>query len=459
MILPRHFLTQRYTIRPRYVVGTLVLWVLSTLATYSLFQLVREAFRYYTGQLGGQELLVLTPVEHYWHNVFAAAMSAALGYGVALRFLLRASFRYQVRPTQRLMRRAIHNAGFTTWNTWMWFGHLSFLLGLLYSVLTLHHHLDWLRDLRIFLILLPLTVFLGSWPQVSRLVRRTKLRWMLSTLAIFLVLSFGLGALRFTHFGAWDAYFFENAPTEVYDYRPASSHTRIEDRGLRDENVLYMLRDTLPPHRPVFFVFEEAIGTTLSNVTGRLLHMPSAPKRIQDDVELRIDARLSMGEVLSALNSLNEEHPFRNWFLNTVPVDAPLSPRNAFYKNRGLPLYRVLPEFGLPLDMTTREVRVTAQGIFYEGKMISPSELDEKLTPFIRGHAPCYGVVFTADPEVSYQAFVTVYDQVWRLVDQLRDRYAQKLFGRPFLELEGCDEHLVLSKYPRYLLVDFRGGK
>jgi hypothetical protein len=146
MTLTKGYLSPQPNFRRTNLIGGLILWTLTTYIFYAFFQLYREAFRFFTGELGDSVLLVLTPSENYFYNLFHAAIASSLGYHIALRFILQNSIKRTDWRTLSLARRTLNSEGFWTWSFLLWFGKLGSMLGIWYLIFALQYDLDLMKE-------------------------------------------------------------------------------------------------------------------------------------------------------------------------------------------------------------------------------------------------------------------------------------------------------------------------
>ena len=196
MSLQRGFLRKTPAINTSFLATALLLGFATSLSLYGIFSGVREAFRLSGSVLGERHFLALTDHQKFIYSLFFATTSVCLGYLFALRFVLENSILRNSRKNRFRLRNALNYQGFFTWIFLLCFSRLLLALAINYGSSPIEYELDFIEDLSLLLILIPIVLFLSPWPELIKVFRRKGIQWMgISFLAVF-ALSFGLSFIR-----------------------------------------------------------------------------------------------------------------------------------------------------------------------------------------------------------------------------------------------------------------------
>jgi biopolymer transport protein ExbD len=311
MTLTKGYLSPQPNFRRTNLIGGLILWTLTTYIFYAFFQLYREAFRFFTGELGDSVLLVLTPSENYFYNLFHAAIASSLGYHIALRFILQNSIKRTDWRTLSLARRTLNSEGFWTWSFLLWFGKLGSMLGIWYLIFALQYDLDLMKEFTSMLVLLPLVLFYSSWPSFSRIIRANKIKWFLSLSSVFVLMSFGFAFKNFTDYQAINNNNRKHSIRHTFglDIPLTQSYKRIESRWTAID--VYVVKDTLETDQPVIFFEDIKTRINLQNIQHALTkerERYSYYDQFRITVNLHIDSQISMKYITQILDELRKSN-------------------------------------------------------------------------------------------------------------------------------------------------------
>ena len=180
MTINKGYLNNKHSFNlPNQIIGSLI-WMITAYIFYAFFQMFREAFRIFTNEMGDKAFLVLSPEENFYHNLFLAGISSALGYALALRLILQSVTYTSNQRVKTLSRRALNSEGYWTWSFLLWFGKVGSLMGIWYLSYAMQYELDILQEFGIILLLLPIVLFYASWPEVRRIIGLGKAKWLIA---------------------------------------------------------------------------------------------------------------------------------------------------------------------------------------------------------------------------------------------------------------------------------------
>lgn len=484
MTITKGFLTKKLEFKPTNLIGGLLLWILTAYIFYAFFQLYREAFRFFTGHIGDRTLLVLTPTENYIYNLFYAAIASALGYSIALRFILQNSVYRPNWRTVSLLRKTLNDEGFWTWSFLLWFGKLGSMLGIWYLIFAMQYDLNLIKEFAIMLVLLPLVLFYSSWPSFSRLVQANKAIWFLRVSVVFILMSFGFALKNFTDYEAINNKNLKHSINHTFGLNvPLSqSHERIE-RQWTTINA-YIVEDTLKTGEPVIFleniqksVNPQNIQTALINERERYSYF----EQYQITVNLHIDSRIAMKYIIPVLDELRKSDLRKIQFstgrkYSRYPAEYPSFKYYGIQKV--LPFY--YPEFvdfldsaeqidlkgkkfklseslmyrnGILKNYNRIEVTVNPDFVTLNNQRINSFALEQKVYGFIKKYSPNYVIILNTDDEITFGRYIEVLDVLWTQVDRLRNEMSSELYNQPFENWYWKPElDTIKRKFPRNIL-------
>jgi biopolymer transport protein ExbD len=484
MTLTKGYLSPQPNFRRTNLIGGLILWTLTTYIFYAFFQLYREAFRFFTGELGDSVLLVLTPSENYFYNLFHAAIASSLGYHIALRFILQNSIKRTDWRTLSLARRTLNSEGFWTWSFLLWFGKLGSMLGIWYLIFALQYDLDLMKEFTSMLVLLPLVLFYSSWPSFSRIIRANKIKWFLSLSSVFVLMSFGFAFKNFTDYQAINNNNRKHSISHTFglDIPLTQSYKRIESRWTAID--VYVVKDTLETDQPVIFFEDIKTRINLQNIQHALTkerERYSYYDQFRITVNLHIDSQISMKYITQILDELRKSN-LRNIQFSTgrrysrYPAEYPSFKYYGIQK--ALPFYYsefvnfldsaeqidlIGKRFKLSESLMYRngtlksynriQINVNPDFVTLNNQKIDSLYLEQKVYHFIKKYSPNYVIVLNSDDDITYGRYIGILDILWTQVDRLRNEMSLKLYEKPFDHgYRKLEQFTIKQEYPRKIL-------
>lgn len=187
--------------KTRFYLGIAVGLVFSTLA-FGFFAYFREIMRYRTLD---SDFVVLTFAEHFWYNLFFAAICVTAGFGFTVW-----TWFHDMRASNRMPRRRINyiSAYSIFWGMGLLYvvAKEGTVLGILfYGRVGYDGYMDWLKELPEILVMMPTLAFLNIWVPIRRAFICG--RWMIIIFAAWiawstiLALSFPLDSSELNRIG------------------------------------------------------------------------------------------------------------------------------------------------------------------------------------------------------------------------------------------------------------------
>lgn len=189
MTIEKGFLRRRGVISRQRLISGIILWITYSYILYAFFYLFREAFRILASGFGEQLLLVLDKKENFIYNLFYASIASSLGYIFSLKFVLRNSIVGQSRRSKFFIRRTINDGGFFAWSFLLWFVKLVGILGIWHLTSPLQFDINFLKEFPLLLFILPIIIYLSTWPSLRMFLGQMSLNWFIISFGIFAIMS------------------------------------------------------------------------------------------------------------------------------------------------------------------------------------------------------------------------------------------------------------------------------
>ncbi|MEQ8473711.1 MAG: hypothetical protein RIC35_21115 [Marinoscillum sp.] len=484
MTVTKGFLTERTDLKEANFIGGLLLWILSSYIFYAFFQIYREVFRFFIGQYGDEVLLVLTPTENYLYNAFYAALASALGFFIAIRFVLQNCANNHDWRTKSLIRRTLNAESLNSWYFLYWFGKLGSIFAIWYMTSSLQYDLDLMKEFPLMLVLLPLVLFYSIWPNLSRLIRTKKVFWFLRITGIFLIMSFGFAFKNFTDYQAINSRNLKHSINYTFDLNVpfSQSYERI-DRQWKSIDV-YVVKYTLETDQSVIFFENIQDRVNLQNIQNVLISERERHfyyEQYQITVNLHIDTRISMNYINPILDELRKSNLRRIQFstgrkYSRYPAEYPSFKYYGIQKV--LPFYS--PQFvdfldsaeqidlkekrfklseslmyrnGMLKNYNRIGIKVSADFILLNNQIIDSIDLEQKVYSFIKRYSPNYVIILNSDDDITYGRYIEVLDILWTQIDRLRNEMSLSLYNQQFDTWYWEPERDIIKRqFPRNIL-------
>lgn len=461
-------------------------WMIFSYVFYAFFYLFREALRVLTAigtASGYQPLLVLTESELLIYNLFYASVSSAMGYMFAIRLVLQSINRNQTRKTRFFIRNTLNDQGFITWSFLFWFGKLGGLLGICFLMVQLQYDLSFIVDLPLFLVLLPLVLFLGTWPSLRRVIGAKALKWFGLSLMIFISMSFVLSQKNFIDVDEVNHNLRENNIDYVYslDLPKSQSHEVVMKKSLISE--VFVVLDS--NNSPKIF-FDDINGSVdISDLDSKIRFEKDKISMYEQDrwmPVLFIDSDISMfyikdlkynfrkskvGRVMYSAGMKYSKYPSNYPLLRLSGMTQSLGPKYypefESFLDSAETLDRTLYAIRLPESLMYRvnkldeynriEVSLSQTGIEINGQSVDEKKLGEVVYSFFKRHSPDAVVIYIVEKDVHYGRYIEIMDVLYWQIDRLRNELSWEKYGEPFEQWDmGEKKNTIMSKYPRAVI-------
>ncbi|UII19922.1 hypothetical protein [Fulvivirga ligni] len=348
---------------------------------------------------------------------------------------------------------------------------------------SLVYDLDLIKDFPAVLILLPLMLFMSSWPQISRLLKHQKTLWFVRLASVFLLISFLFSFKDFIDYKKMDHAVLNASIEHVFNLNlpKTQSHQTFINRTYPIE--IYIVKDTTNS-TPAIFISDihsryninnlnKGIKKELANhysshmndATVKLLVDDSVPMKYVNEV-IHTCHLLNINSILFFTGRKYSKYPtnypgFENYgILKTMPVyysdfthfldsaeqldfsgKAIKLNESIFYRQQNIKQYNRI------------EINVKPNSVTLNKQKIKPPELEAIIYKFYKKYSPDCVVIFNSADDVSYARYIQFLDMIYTQIDRLRNEESEKFYHHPF-QNDQWDSgfHQIVAKYPRNII-------
>ncbi len=482
MPLKKGFLSNQGAFSKTRLTSAILFWLISSYILYAFFYLFREAFIIIAAVQGAQEILILTKKEIFIYNLFYGAIASSLGFMFALKFILNDAIIKKPGRKRSLARRALNDQEFVRWSFLFWFGKVAGILGIMYLMFPMQYDINFLQDFPLFFILLPVVLFLSTWPALRLYIGKNSLAWLSISSIIFVVMSFTLAYKNFLSLEKINHSLQSNSVYYSYGLRVPKSkyYKRIERKSLTTD--FYIVADSANKNTPEPLIYMKNTHTKiqlqeLQKYLDRERAKLDEIDREQFTPNLHIDSRVP----LSFVNEL--KHALRKAGIRQIQFSTGVKgsryPSNyPIFKDWGIPqrLQPYHPELELFLDsaetidynhFTIRipdsrmyrikevksynrlELKVDNESAYLNGKKYNPDEIQYILTWFVEKYSPEFIIIFSPSKDITFERYIAYLDLCYSTIYSLRNNMSINLYGEPISNwLQGKELYNIKLKYP-----------
>ena len=494
MSLQKGFIRNQPATNPHRLGVGIILGINLAVILYAFFDHLREAFRLLAGLFEYNVLIELTVSEQFYYKWFFAAIATVMGLQTTLTYYFRNTIPNQAhhRKWKRKQRHVLADIGFVHWTFLHLVGKLFIIFGIAMMNFALQFHVSLLKDFPLLLVLIPVVLFLQQWPIVLKMYGRRGLKLKCGAAVVVILLSLAMTQLSFFDQVAVDRSARKSDPVLAYDIRLPAIEVAIENYQLFQSQQMYLaMADSGKsvklywPENSLFYKEGMEIGegalTPESFVRlDRLLNLElvNTRYRYHSVINLFADGRIQLGTIRRLYPVLKKNgiryiqfstgvshssypahyprfryvglrtrlgfyYPEATAFLDSLEQ---LDPGEYAIQNTPSNTFRVGHEKGL----NRVDVRLTSEGIYLNGKLVSEAFLQDFTKQFIQRYAPDQLILFHAEDDVLLGDYLNCLDKMRIAVMQLRREQYMEWTGHPLDQLDSYLPELdSLSKlYP-----------
>lgn len=467
----------KYSLYPGIAVG-----LIFSFGLYGFFYFIREAIRIGTGEFSGS-LIILSPKENFYYNLFYGTVAAVIGFSVTVRFVFENSINYTSTKLKLRQRHILNENDFNRWTFLYAFAEITSVFGIWYLTVPMEYDINFLADFSVLLILIPLVLFLNIWPVIIKTLGRKGYKWMAYSFVYVAILSLGFANLNFINIDEVNLQLKDplRLMTDQIKVPETTSYSRIYRSSLAID--IYILNDSISSLPIILWGDSRSkikledilnyINWERSKITeyerGRLIANLHIDKNVKIKVlsDLRYELRkVDFRQIQYSTGIKNSKYPSSYPLFKDVGIKQVLFPHypelevfldsaeNLDYDKYTIripdnPMYRVQDV----RNYNRVEIKSDSENTYLNGKIISDYKLTKFLYKFIKKHSPNFVVIYSPDESISYGRYIQHLDMFYSTIDKLRNEMSMELYDKPFYEWYSGDEfYEIKDKYPLHFL-------
>lgn len=482
MALTKGFLRPLRIGSPGVVKTGIVLGTGFSFLLYYLFYYFRETVRVLTGYFDNNILVVLTPRENFYYNLFYGSIAAIIGFYVFTHFVVSNSLdRTNTRRRVR-QRQVLNDQAFVSWTFLSAFSRFTAVVGIFYLAMPLQFDIDFLHEFWFLFVLIPVVLFLNGWTIIVKTFGREAYRWFFYTAGYIGILSVSYASINSLNYQRI------NRTLSMDGRKGANGITvpRSQSQELLQRRSLvvdvYLRSD--PDDLSLSFFYWNEVGIDLAEMDDYVAQWQSRLQTSERDrftINMHIDKQVTLRSVNKLKEALRRaglprvhhstaakysKYPtyypaFKYWGIaQSLPpyypefeafLDSAERLPLADYRVNvpASPMYRI-PDFAASNRVT---VAVDSQHVFLNNRSIAPDSLFAALYQLTKKYAPDFIIGYYPDESISYGRYIAFLDLLYSVTDRLRNELSYRRYQHPFdcwNYPEACDA--VKAAYPRSII-------
>ena len=462
-----HFYSNLKISRSRFIIGV-ILGLFFAFSFYGFLYLVREAIRilfFY----GDNYLLVFTDDQVNVYNLFFAYIATIMGQSLCLVYWLDVpvtkygKYRFRVRAVINDQRNL--NSYFLSW-----FSRVCLVISFAFGgclVFPAFSTEDIYPRYNIVLYLIVLVLFLHSWMNFRRLLSGKSLKWMICSVIVLSVLSFGLSRINFIDYKGinriilnkcvWYNYSIDLPESDRYDrlsnYRRRATVMFVHDKTEIADPILLLrhIGDTSISCNDFHKIELDSICQRMREYDENMYD-----ENIYQPVVLYINKDIPMKYVNELKKKLSEVEVVRVQYA-VVPTIREYDRLYYTYWGiaRGIPLYysdveylknmKELMDSGTSFMIDLREHQ--GEMIMFNDSLIRRGDLKELIKEKIKRY-PDYVVRYNINETSPYSYYVSALSSVLQAVYELRNDYSLQSYQKELDDLRNDEYEVVVKEIP-----------
>lgn len=492
MALKKGFLKPKNIINKYRISTGIILGTAYSFGLYGFFYHLREAFRIFTSEYGGNILIELTPTENFFYNFFYALIASVFGFYIFIKFVGENSMNNKNKKIRFKIRTILNNQAFSSWNFLYLIFRLASFFGILYITIPIQFDIDFYNEYQFLMLLLPLVFFLNNWPNIFMIFGGKAYKWFLYSLIYILLLSLLMANINFLNYKKINKNLKNQNVELAYSLNvPVSEHFQRLTWRKRIIAHVYVLDDSLKKNQSIIFWNDKnneikinKIGSFISRWRNTFHEL----ERYRLSINLHIDEEIP----LIIVNNIKQELRKKNIQRIVYSTRLKHSKYPSYYplfKNMGIaPLFYYpfyYPKFEAFLDSAESldyskfrlripeslmyrnraikgidrvVVRVTKKNLLLNEVEISSEDLQVFIQKFIMKYASNGVIIYEPDDDIKFKRYIEYLDLLYTIVDKLRNEMSYRLFNESFNSWDSKDPNdkdkinLVREKFPRQII-------
>ena len=457
----------------RYVLG-IIIGLCFAFSLYSLQYMARETLR--LNSISEDDLWFLSDSEVSFYNLIFAFIAVIFGLSFCLAYWFDRPAKVFNLKTGRL-RSIVHDQRFLNWYFLAWFSKVATVYGFLFGMASFggFYMISLYPNFRHLFILVVIVLFLQIWNTILLTYRRKVYRWMVISLIVVSVISFGLSKINLVDYGALNEKVI-NQRLDVKYYLRLPTATTYKKASFRDMNrpVVYIVNskeDLTGPIEPILFLNKKECK--ISELTNEIITLKNKlPQELQIwmPVFLKVDKKVPMSFVNTVTKNLALAD-IQNLSFIVIPADGVHDSR--YYINHERTHLSKFNQSHFQFDYKNNlqqietysnkiEIHVLKGDYRVNSISVPKEEMANVLKSSIEKNLD-YGIAINFNEGLTFDTYFEVISAINDAVFYLRNRESVEKYGMPFRALEESflrdSQKAVLQKYPlRYIEIWPREG-
>ncbi|WP_139793852.1 hypothetical protein [Reichenbachiella faecimaris] len=424
--------------------------------------MLRETFRFLSGDMGGQMLIILSDNEIYLYNLFYAGIATAIGFSFTLKFIFSGGLGRATKQRFRV-RNVVNNQNFFRWSFLFWFGKMTVILGIWYLVFPLQFDIDFLKDASFFLLVLPIVVFTNSWLGLHLILGKKSILYFFASFVIFLILSSIFALKHFIPKGTIEEKYKVTSVEYAYDLELPRTEYLDRIRRISLAIDLYVVLDFEQNNKTKIFFGDERNEIDLDQLKVLIERKKEEYSSVEGSIltyNLIVDKRVKLKYVKDIVHNIRKcgywgvqystgvkhsKYPsyysgFKNLGIHEYlpPYDPKLEVFLDSIESLDFIKYKISPTasdyFRVPHVQKVNRVvvRRDAHGVLINNESIEIDEIQNVIKLFIKKYSPNCVIVYMPDYNISYGDYIEIKDILYTQIEKLRNEYSIVQFGKPY---------------------------
>jgi len=428
--------------RLKFSIGVL-LGLLYAFFFYFFLKLIREFFRFFAASLHEYDLLVLPKHVTSFYNFFFAFIAILFAQSVVMVYWFDKPKEYLSKYNYKRAS-IINDHRYTNWFFLHWFAKIGFLFGL---VAVDSYSFNIYPNYNYIFILTAIVLYLQVWNSFRYTFKDKGLKWMLYSLTILLISSFGLSKINLVNYKKINKSLLNSNIT--YKYRIYPPVSKVYNEYLHKNFVfdLYFTNHT-DDSIPVLIIDRNIINK--KNLQDKL-HEFQDVFRFQElqyiNYNLHINRDIKMEYVTDLKNRLSTYGAVRVSYAVRPFETNPIIP---FYHdfNLAFPAHKIhINSSKTPRDNQI-EIKLLENGNYlFNNTIIKPNKLISLLKETIKPN-PNYSLKIHINEWMSFDDYFKIISSLGESIYKLRDEYSQKEYFMNYKQLKK-NRYSHLRKYEK----------
>ncbi len=438
------------------IVGILI-GLLYSFAFYSFLYVSREVFRILS-VTENYDLWILTDNQVNFYNLFFAFISVIFGQSICFAFWLDRPKKIFGKQNYRKTT-IVNDQRFLNWYFLNWFSKLAVLFGLWFG-LTIHggyYVFSLYPDYNYIFILIIVVLFFQTWNTIRLTFKRKSLKWLLYSIVIVSLVSFGLSKLNLIDYKTINQNYLQKNIT--YNYNLELPKTDCYKRLYRLSLVenIYVVKSKNPDNpKPIIIINnKEIVLQQLNIIINDWQSMRSEYEIPHMIYQLHIDKSIKMGFVNKLKNELAKSGGIRIAYA-VVPKNPEYDIR--FYKD--FSFQTRIPNWhsdwfnpkeiydGLNKFHNIINIKQNTLGKYYiNDEAVEIAQIKQSLKHLIIKDSD-YIIKFNVNDSVEFSDYFRVISYSREVINELRNEYSNKIYSKQFDILDYEEAKEVKNKFP-----------